>query len=196
VFQSNYSLEKHRDLGYEFASPRIIHNAVDPRIFHRGERRPHERVRIISVSWSKNPNKGGEIYRAFDETLDRDRYEYTFVGQTSEALPFAHMIQSVPSHELADLLRDHDVFLTASRGDPCSNALLEALACGLPALALRSGGHPELVGEGGATFDDAGELPVLLDRLAGELEERRAAISIPSLTDVVDAYLDALGLDA
>lgn len=196
VFQSSYSLEKHRELGYTFADPRVIHNAVDPTVFHPGERRTGDRIRVISVSWSTNANKGGATYAAFDEQLDRARYEYTFVGQSPIVLPHARMIQPLPPSELAELLREADVFLTASRSESCPNALLEALACGLPALALRSGAHPELVGEGGLLFDDADELPALLDRLVDELDERRSAISIPSLADVTDAYLDALGLDA
>jgi glycosyltransferase involved in cell wall biosynthesis len=89
-------------------------------------------------------------------------------------------------------LRAHDVYLAASRDDPCSNALLEGLACGLPAAFLRSGGHPELVGDGGLGFDDAEELPAVLARLRDELEERRAAIQVPSLSEVADRYLDAL----
>lgn len=196
VFQSRYSLEKHGELGYGFAEPRVIHNAVDPSIFHPGERLRGDRVRVISVSWSTNANKGGAVYRDFAEGLDRSRYEYTFVGHSSVTLPHALTVPPVPSRALADLLRDHDVFLTASRNESCPNALLEALACGLPALALDSGSHPELVGDGGFLFDDAAELPALLDRLAGELDTRRAAISVPALADVADAYLDALGLDA
>ena len=73
------------------------------------------------------------------------------------------------------------MYIAASRDDPCSNALLEALACGLPAAYLESGGHPELVGEGGLPFREDEELGDVLDRLAAELDERRAAISIPSL---------------
>lgn len=196
VFQSRYSLEKHRELGYAFADPRVIHNAVDPSIFHPGDRPRGERIRVVSVSWSTNPNKGGATYAAFDEALDRSRYEYTFVGQASERLPHARMVPPVPSRELADLLRGHDVFLTASRSESCPNALLEALACGLPALAVDSGAHPELVGGGGLLFDDDGELPGLLDRIADELDARRAAIAVPSLAEVATAYLDALRLDA
>jgi glycosyltransferase involved in cell wall biosynthesis len=196
VFQSRYSLEKHRDLGYHFADPRVIHNAVDPSIFHPGDRRPSDRIRVISVSWSTNANKGGPVYQRFDERLDRERYDYTFVGQSSEPLPHARTIAPVPSRELADLLREHDVFLTASRNESCPNALLEALACGLPALALRSGSHPELVGDAGLLFEDAEELPGLLDRIADEHGERRAAISIPTLAGVADSYLAALELDA
>jgi glycosyltransferase involved in cell wall biosynthesis len=70
--------------------------------------------------------------------------------------------------------------------------LLEALACGLPAAYLRSGGHPELVGEAGLGFDTPEELPEVLARLAGELEERSAAIRVPALADVADRYLDVL----
>jgi len=92
------------------------------------------------------------------------------------------------------VLRGQDVYVAASLHDPCSNALLEALACGLPALYVRSGGHGELVRDAGLGFDDRTELPGLLDRLTGELDERRAAISVPRLEDVADRYLAALGL--
>jgi glycosyltransferase involved in cell wall biosynthesis len=84
------------------------------------------------------------------------------------------------------------VFVAASRDDPCSNALLEALACGLPAAYLRSGGHPELVGDAGIGFDAAEEVPAALARLRTELDERRAAIRVPPLTEVADRYLDVL----
>jgi glycosyltransferase involved in cell wall biosynthesis len=87
--------------------------------------------------------------------------------------------------------RQH-VYLAPSRDDPCSNALLEALACGLPAAYLRSGGHPELVGDGGLGFDSPEDLPALLARLRDELDERRRAISVPSLGDVAERYLEVL----
>jgi glycosyltransferase involved in cell wall biosynthesis len=70
--------------------------------------------------------------------------------------------------------------------------LLEALACGLPAVYLRSGGHPELVGDAGIGFEAAEEVPAALARLRDQLDERRAAIRIPSLAEVADRYLDVL----
>jgi glycosyltransferase involved in cell wall biosynthesis len=83
------------------------------------------------------------------------------------------VIEPLPSVQLADLMRKHDVYLAASRDDPCSNALLEGLACGLPAAFRRSGGHPELVGEAGIGFEDAEELPGVFAQLALELDTRR-----------------------
>jgi glycosyltransferase involved in cell wall biosynthesis len=197
VFQSRYSLAAHEELGIRLRNPIVISNAVDPRIFHpAAERSPlfGRRIRLIATSWSPNPNKGAATYRLLDRALDPSRYELTFVGQIAEPLERARVVPPVGSEALAALLREHDVYVAASLNDPCSNALLEGLACGLPAVYARSGGHPELVGEGGLGFSDPDELPSLLDRLVDEYEERRSEIRVPALAEVADRYLDVLGL--
>jgi glycosyltransferase involved in cell wall biosynthesis len=195
VFQSEYSLAKHGELGLRLANPVIIRNSVDPGIFHPPESRdplPGRRVRVIASSWSDNPRKGADILAWLDRNLDFDAFEVTFVGQTRAAFEQIRTVGPVPSEQVADLLREHDVYLATSRDDPCSNALLEALACGLPAAFLRSGGHPELVGDGGIGFDEAEELPDVLARLRDELDDRRSAIRVPALRDVADRYLEVL----
>ena len=197
IFQSAASLDAHRELGLEFAQPTVIMNAADPRIFHPGERKPltGRKVRLISVSWSDNPNKGAATYAALEELLDWDQYEYTFVGQIQADLRRITRVDPVDSHEVARLLRGHDVFITASLNDPCSNALVEALSCGLPALYARSGGHPEIAGDAGFPFDTAEDVPGLLERLAGEYDERRSRIAVPSISKVAGRYRAVLGLD-
>ena len=195
ILQSQYSLDKHRELGIELRNPVVITNSVDPAIFHpprTQEPLSGRRVRVITSSWSDNPRKGAEVLAWLDRNLDFDEFEVTFAGRTQAAFERIEVVGPVPSDALAALLRGHDVYLAASRDDPCSNALLEGLACGLPAAFLRSGGHPELVGEAGIGFDDAEELPGVLARLRDELEERRAAIRVPALADVTDRYLEAL----
>jgi len=196
IFQSQFSLDKHRELGLELRDPVVISNAVDTRIFHpppdRREPLAGRKVRLIASSWSANPRKGAETFGWLDRNLDWSRYELTFVGQSEVAFDRIRRVGPVPPAEVADLLRAHDVYVTASRDDPCSNALLEALACGLPAVYLRSGGHPELVGEGGLGFDEPSELPDVLEGLVSELDERRAAIRVPALADVADRYLEVL----
>ena len=90
VVQSRYSLDAHRALGIELTDPVLIPNAVDPAIFHPpAEREPlaGRRVRIVSTSWSDNPNKGADVFAWLDANLDWDRYELTFVGQLSQRLP-------------------------------------------------------------------------------------------------------------
>jgi glycosyltransferase involved in cell wall biosynthesis len=195
ILQSQYSLDKHRDLGLELRNPVVVRNAVDPAIFHPSstpEPLDGRRLRVIATSWSANPRKGADVLAWLDRNLDFAAYELTFAGQTEQAFERIRTVGPLPSEAVADLLRAHDVFLAASRDDPCSNALLEGLACGLPAAFLRSGGHPELVGEGGIGFDDPEELPAVFARLRNELEERRVAIRVPPLSEVADRYLDAL----
>ena len=197
VFQSRYSLKKHLELGFELHDPVVISNAVNPALFHPPERREvlgGRKVRLIASSWSANPRKGAEALTWLDENLDWNQYEMTFVGQAAERFERIKVVGPVDSHDVAVLLRGHDVYVAASRDDPCSNALLEALACGLPAAYLDSGGHPELVGEGGLPFGSVEQLPAVLDRLSENLDSYRAGISVPSIASVADRYLAVLGL--
>jgi glycosyltransferase involved in cell wall biosynthesis len=195
IFQSHYSLDKHRELGYELREPVVIRNAVDDAIFHPPTTRdpvPGRPLRLIATSWSDNLRKGADVLEWLDRNLDLDSYDLTFAGRTQAKLERIRVVGPLASDPLAELMRSHDVYLAASQDDPCSNALLEALACGLPAAFRRSGGHPELVGEAGIGFDNAEELPDVFARLAAELDARRAAIRVPALADVADRYLEVL----
>jgi glycosyltransferase involved in cell wall biosynthesis len=195
IFQSHWSLEAHRAAAIELRDATVIPNAVDPRVFFPAPATPlGARVRLIATSWSDNPNKGRETLRWLARELDPDRYELTFVGRTQVDLTPARVVAPLDSEGVAALLREHDVYLAPSLNDPCSNALLEALACGLPALYLRSGGHPELVGDAGLGYEDRQDIPGLLEQLVSEYDERRRRISISSLADVADRYLAVLGL--
>ncbi len=59
---------------------------------------------------------------------------------------------------------------------------------------LDSGGHPELVGEGGLPFREPEELPGVLERVGADLDGFRARIAVPALSDVADAYAKVLGI--
>ena len=197
ILQSRFSLEKHLELGYELRDPVVITNAVDPAIFHPPEERePLEgrQVRVVAASWSVNPRKGVDTFAWLDRRLDRNRYELTYLGHAPAPFEWIRAVGPLSSDEVADELRRSDVYVAASRDDPCSNALLEALACGLPAAYLESGGHPELVGRGGLPFRSDEELPEVLALLVAGLDGFREAIATPSLASVADRYLEVLGL--
>jgi glycosyltransferase involved in cell wall biosynthesis len=197
ILQSRYSLAKHAELGIELRSPVVITNTVDPAIFHPpGGREPvaGRPLRVAASSWSQNPRKGADVLAWLDDNLDPSLATVTFVGQPAQRYRRIRHIGPLDSHGVAQLLREHDVYLAASRDDPCSNALLEALACGLPTAYLASGGHPELVGDGGVPFDSPEEVPDALVHLASDLDGYRSRISVPSLASVADAYLRVLEL--
>lgn len=104
------------------------------------------------------------------------------------------MIPAVDSYRMAELFREHDIYITASRNDPCSNSLIEALTCGLPAIHLQSGGHPGIVKQAGAGFEAAEQIPELLDKVTSGYESFQSRISVPSIQEVSEEYLKVLEL--
>lgn len=199
IFQSHYSLLKHQELGLTFKVPVVIPNAPDPAIFSATGRRsldPNGKIRLISVSWSDNTNKGAPVYQWLDEHLDWARYDYTFIGRSPVTFRNIRMIAPVASVDLARELREHDLYITASKNDPCSNSLLEALACGLPALYLNSGGHPEIAGEAGLSFTTPEEIIDLLKSISCNYTKFQSRIKLPSIANIASRYLEVFGLGA
>ncbi len=67
-----------------------------------------------------------------------------------------------PRTDVSAVLAGSDVFVLPSRSEGFSNALLEAMVCGLPCVATRVGGNPELVVDGETGFLVPPENPVEL----------------------------------
>ena len=192
IYQSGACFKAMLAHGYQPVAPVVIRNAVDGRIFHPARRSPgpRPRIRLISTAWSDNPRKGGPIFKWLDEHLDLSRYEYTFVGRVKETLRNIRHISPQASRPLARLLRDHDIYIMASEGEACSNALIEALACGLPVLYLNSGGNPELVGMAGLSFESTADLLSQLDAIACHIDDFRQMVYVDSIETVARRYIE------
>lgn len=79
--------------------------------------------------------------------------------------------------DVPELLRALDVFALTSQNEGLSNTILEAMASGLPVVATRVGGNPELVEDGrSGVLVDVGRPEALADALAAyvDLARRRA----------------------
>src|SRR5256885_2268185 len=123
-------------------------------------------VRLITTSWSDNPNKGAATLARLEELLDPARFELTFVGRSQVTFRRVRVVPPVGSERVAELLREHDAFVMPSQHEACSNALLAARACRLPAAYVASGGDAELVGEGGVPFAGDEDVAAAGERLA------------------------------
>ena len=192
IFQSQYSFQMHKKMGMEFKSPHVIMNAVNPAIFHSNGRIPFDisrKTRLIATSWSDNPNKGASTLKWIEDHLDWDRFEFTFVGQSPIQFKRINQLPPISSPALANLLRQHDIYIAPSRHDPCSNALIEALSCELPAIYRNSGGHPEIVQKAGLGFNNKQDILALLDRLVAKYNYYQSNISMPTMADTANKYL-------
>lgn len=198
IFQSRFSLEEYRRMGFEFRDPVVIPNAVDPRIFNTFSRIPppdgRRRIKVIATAWSDNPNKGADVHQWLDEHLDREHYEFCFVGRTQSVFRWAKVVAPVPSQQLAALLKQHDIYVAASINDPCSNALLEALACGVPVVYRLSGGHPELVQGAGVGFAELDDVLPAMEKVAQHYTAMQGAISVRWMANVAGDYLTIAGV--
>ena len=124
----------------------IINNGVPSDIFFplSSSIPQNDTLRFIAVSWSSNPMKG---FATIAKLSLLPKVSVTFVGNWCTAInpEKVHLLKPVTEREIAKMLRDHDVFIHAAKNDPSSNAIIEALACGLPILYEDSGGNSELV---------------------------------------------------
>ena len=197
IFQSEYSRSSHAALGLVFKQVHVIHNAADPAIFHSVGRQPFDRrrkIRLIATSWSDNVNKGADVFSWMESRIDWERFDFTFIGRSPVSFRRIRVLPPMNSHALAEQLRAHDIFITASLHESCSNALIEALSCGLPALYAQSGSNGELAKDGGVPFADRNEVPDRLSQLVDDYEYHQSRIAAPVLSEVADQYLAVMGL--
>lgn len=193
IFQSNWSRKNNYNLGMKKSKyETVIINAPDLTIFNPEEKKPFDerKIRLIATSWSGNIRKGFDIYKFLDEHLDFTKYEMTFVGNSPIVFKNVKWIKPVPSQELAMILKEHDIFVTASRNDPCSNSLIEALHCGLPAVARNEGGHPEIIGAAGEFFVDENDIIEAIEKVTRNYENYQARINLPTFDAVGQRYYD------
>lgn len=152
IFQSRYCVSSFRERGD--VSPRhatTIYNGVDGTVFAPPENplvTTPRTIRFGASSWSPNPRKG---FAHIAELSLVPGVEVEFAGRWPEAIDAKNvrLVGAKDSRALAEWLRTLDAMVHAAENEPCSNAILEGLASGLPMLYLDSGGNRELAGDYG-----------------------------------------------
>ncbi|MBN1493699.1 MAG: glycosyltransferase family 4 protein [Candidatus Omnitrophica bacterium] len=195
VFQSEWSFLRMHECAEALKPPHVvIHNGASRNLFYprrNGTAGNNERIKIIATSWSKNYRaKGFDIYEYLDNNLDLTRYAMTFVGHSPIEFKNIRKQEPVDSETLGTILREHDIYITASINDPCSNALIEGLVCGLPAVVRNSGGHPELIGKGGVVFNDTADIIKAIDTVAADIAGYKEHLPVFDFCKVANEYLE------
>jgi len=195
IFQSSWSYEQALKLGFNKNKKySIIHNAVDSEIFFRNEaiKKEKNKINLIYTSWSSNPNKGFTYLDFLDKNLDFNKYQIKFIGNSPISFKNIKTLRPLPSKELANELRQSDIFISPAKDDACSNAILEALACGLPVVVLNSGSNEELIGGAGVLFNDSYGLLNGLEKVSSDIYTYKHGIVIKDIKAVSGEYLLAI----
>ncbi len=149
--------------GLDPAKATVIRPAVDPDVFRPADvpRAPWERLRVVStgdVIWRK-----GYEYALTAVRLLVDRgvpVQFDIIGSGRENQRLLYTIQDLQLNdyvtwhgrlgpdEVVRRLQAADVCLLSSLSEGISNAVLEGMACGLPAVTTDVGGMREAVSDG------------------------------------------------
>lgn len=194
IFQSYWSREANYELGMNKKKINtVIMNAPDSKIFNNNDKIDFSRdrkIRLVATSWSSNVNKGFDVYKWMDDNLDHSMYEMTFIGNSPVEFKNIKHIAPLESAELSKILKNSDIYVTASKKDPCSNSLIEALHSGLPCLVLDDGGHPEIVKDAGEVFKEKIDIPALLEKIVDNYEEYKSSIKVKKLDEISREYVE------
>ncbi len=204
-----------------------IYNGVDTELFHPARPRREslpvadfagaDTVVIGTVGRMEAVKDQLTLVRAFVHLLERRtdlrlRLRLAIIGDGALRAPALDLLREagvlnlawLPGEraDIAEIMRGFDVFVLPSLAEGISNTILEAMATGLPIVATRVGGNPELVEEGRTALlvpaDDpqamAAAIAVYADDAAKRAQHgaagRAAAEARFSLGAMVKAYME------
>jgi glycosyltransferase involved in cell wall biosynthesis len=151
----------------------VIPNGVDSSIFRPLDRRvareklglPDDCTILIAVSALIEPKghhrileilpniiarRGALLYVAIGGEVPHDGYRQILTEMVDRHALERHVkfVPPQPHEEIPLWLATADLFCLATQSEGCCNAIMEALACGIPVVTTRVGGNPEFVRQG------------------------------------------------
>lgn len=193
VFQSEWSYKEHEKLyGKVQGEVTVIPNAANPNFF-KPTRHTYTggKLKLISTVWSQNINKGYETYKWLDEHLDFSKFSFELVGGEQERFKNVQCLPHMKSEDLALKLEQSHAFIFPSRFEACSNALLEALTCGLPCVAYGGSSNVEIIKNPKLWFSNGAEIIDILNLMIQDYESYMPQ-KPPSAEQIVDRYIEIL----
>ena len=134
-------------------------------------------IKIVTHHWSNNYLKGFEIYNQLDRLLDKEEYrnkfQLTYIGNYNPKYKPNNIKLFPPTQgkELSNLLKQHDIYLTATQYEPGAMHYLEGAASGLPVLYRKNGGGAhEICSKFGEEFININDLFNKLNQIIDKYE--------------------------
>ena len=152
----------------------VARNGADEAVFNANGHRPWDGngpLRLVTHHWGYHRNKGFDVYEMIDQRLDdtafANRYSMTYIGNLPKGYAFKNVRYVPPrdGEELAQEIRSHHAYLTASINEPGGNHQNEGALCGLPLVYRNSGCMPEYCAGFGIAFDGTHDILAAFDAL-------------------------------
>ena len=124
----------------------VITNAADDRCFYPQLKgwSSNEPLKIVTHHWSDNWLKGYKVYQEIDEMIasgELSGFELTVIGRWPKEIRWASTtLGPKQGIDLANELRKHHLYVTASQSEPGGMHFIEGMQCGLPVVFQKNGG--------------------------------------------------------
>jgi glycosyltransferase involved in cell wall biosynthesis len=156
VANSKAGGEEFNDIGFPESQIEYIPNGVNlpqdrkanygqmKRVITTSRLSKEKGIDILLRAWARvmRKEKGLKLIILGDGFLERELKSLSESLGVMESVAFMGMIQNVMEY-----VKNADLFVLPSRTEGLSNALLEAMSCGLPCIATNVGGNIELIAE-------------------------------------------------
>ena len=189
IFISNWVKNHYIEKGFNPNKPNtvIINGCNTEWYFPDSERDLNkENIKLITHHWSDNFMKGFDIYNFLDDYVeDRDDLSFTYMGRYNKDYrpKNTKLIDPTYGTAIGDILRSHDIYVTAARWEACGMHHIEAASCGLPILYHRDGGGvPEVCKNHGVEFSNLSDFKDSLSLIVESFKDIRSKIDYNHLS--------------
>ena len=169
------------------AQVQVVENVVDTDVFHPPAGRGHApdgSARLLTVAALTAKKGHADLLAALAELRRERQVTLDLVGggelrgelnERAQRLGVAKAVRfhgERPKEEVAELMREADLFVLPSRFENLPCVLIEAIASGLPSVAAAVGGVPELLDGNGGVLVRPGDPRALAAAIACALDHR------------------------
>ncbi len=180
----------------------VIPNFVDTDSYAPLPERDRRRLkRILHNSNFRPLKRADDVLRVFSQVNEKIPCELVFIGDGPERSRVEKMVHELglaaevrflgKQHNVADVLKQGDVFVLPSVTESFGLAALEALSCGVPVVASDVGGLPEVIQNGECGFlTPLGDLAAMSDAIVRMFsdEDLHARMSIAARKTALEHF--------
>lgn len=167
----------------------VIPNAVNPNIFYKYDKKecrtelgiPSDVFVVISVGWF-NERKGINRVSAAIDMIPEDKISSIFIGNGQEGPTCRNIIfkGTVKHDKIAKYLSAADAFVLPTLREGCCNAIVEAMACGLPIISSDLSFNHDVLNEDNSIMinpKDVSEIATAIHKLYTDIDARECLVT-------------------